>query len=229
MGPFTSSSIEELVQHCAVFGETAAWEEFVRRFHRLIAKVILRVAIRYGDSSKETVDDLIQETYLKLCANNYRLLKGFEHRHPDAFIGYVQVVAANVVRDHFKLSYNRKRSRNQISSIPDDSISITNEGSGSPLSIERSVLLDEIRRNLDFCVGGEDRERVFRVFWLYYRSGLSAAAIATLPEVGLTTKGVESLILRTTRELKKRIASRSAGETAMDPNAAKGVLPAESF
>ena len=32
-------SVEDLVRACAQTGEPAAWEEFVRRFHRLIATV----------------------------------------------------------------------------------------------------------------------------------------------------------------------------------------------
>ena len=92
------------MRRCSVNGEVGAWEEFVRRFHRLIAAAVLRTASRLGDCSTSTVDDLIQETYLKLCDNNFRILRGFGQRHPDAFLGYVRVVTANVVRDYIKTS-----------------------------------------------------------------------------------------------------------------------------
>jgi len=51
MESYSSLSIEELVQRCAASKECAAWQEFVRRLHRLIAKVVLRTAVRLGDGA----------------------------------------------------------------------------------------------------------------------------------------------------------------------------------
>jgi hypothetical protein len=80
MESYSSISIEELVRRCTASRSPEAWEEFVRRFHRLIAAVILRTASRLCEASKQTVDDLIQETYLKLCADDFRVLRGFENK-----------------------------------------------------------------------------------------------------------------------------------------------------
>jgi RNA polymerase sigma-70 factor (ECF subfamily) len=47
------------------------------------------------------------------------------------------------------------------------------------------------------------------VFWLYYQHGFTARAISSLPNIGLTPKGVESCIYRLTkavREVVKRPA-----------------------
>jgi len=64
------------------------------------------------------------------------------------------------------------------------------------------------------------------VFWLYYRAGFTASAIASLPTVGLTTKGVESLIFRLTRIVRENLA----GPLANNPDGAgKGLPQAESF
>jgi RNA polymerase sigma-70 factor (ECF subfamily) len=72
MGALPDLSIEDLLVRCYGQGEMAAWEEFVRRFHRLIASVVIRTANRIGEASKHVVDDLIQEIYLRLCADNHR-------------------------------------------------------------------------------------------------------------------------------------------------------------
>jgi hypothetical protein len=48
-------------------------------------------------------------------------------------------------------------------------------------------------------------ERDRKLFWLYYRVGLTADAIAGLPSIGLSTKGVESSLLRLTRLLRDEI------------------------
>jgi RNA polymerase sigma-70 factor (ECF subfamily) len=230
METYSSISVEELARRCCFSGEIAAWEEFVRRFHRLIAKVVMRGAARLGDPSKQTVDDLIQETYLKFCADNCRLLRNFEHRHPDAFLGYVQVVAANVVRDYFKSFYSKRRGADRVEGISEDFVPVAGENSaGSPRAIERGVLIQEVRRHLDDCIAGVDQHRNSRIFWLYYRVGLSAGAIAALPGIGLTTKGVESLIHRMTRELRMRMAAREHTNREDVGGVSEGVLPEESF
>jgi RNA polymerase sigma-70 factor (ECF subfamily) len=231
VGDYSSLTIEELVRRCSASGEIGAWEEFVRRFHRLIAMVALRTADRLGDSSAQTVDDLIQETYLKLCADDFRLLRNFEERHPDAFLGFVKVVTANVVRDYFKLSHSQRRGANRLQGEPEHFDPIAGrDNAGSPRSIERAVLIQEIGQYLGESVAANtERDRNIRIFWLYYRAGLSAAAIAALPEIGLTTKGVESIISRITKELRLRI--NVARPQACDQNrkTPEGILPAESF
>jgi len=230
MQSYSSLSIEELVRRCSASRSADAWEEFVRRFHRLIATVILRTATRLGDSSKQTVDDLIQETYLKLCADDSRILRSFEQQRPDAFIGYVKVVAANVARDHFKSSHTKKRGAGHVEQLEVDFVPLAGIGSaGSPQSIERAILIEEITQLLDLCVTGPDHERNTRIFWLHYRSGLSARAIADLPGILLTTKGVESTLLRITRELRARMAEPKTPPAAESPSPGEGFLPAQSF
>jgi len=227
MGSYSSISIEELVRQCSASRSSEAWEEFVRRFHRLIATVILRTASRLGDSSKQTVDDLIQETYLKLCADDFRILRSFQQQHPDAFTGYVKVVTANVVRDHFKSFHTQKRGAGRLEQIEEDFVPAAGEDSaGSPKSIERAVLIREITHHLEFCVAGPDQERNRQIFWLHYRAGLSARAIAELPGIGLTTKGVESIIMRITRELRERMAESKAGVQDQIRREPEGFLPA---
>ena len=207
METYASLSIENLVRRCAASRSPEAWEEFVRRFHRLIATVILRTAGRLGDASKQTVDDLLQETYLKLCADNFRILRSFEEQHPDAFTGYVKVITANVVRDHFKSAHTQKRGAGQLEQIEEDFVPpATQDSAGSPESIERSVLIQELTRHLDSCLAGPDYERNRRIFWLHYRAGLSARAIADLPGIRLSSKGVESILSRLTRDLRQRMA-----------------------
>jgi RNA polymerase sigma-70 factor (ECF subfamily) len=223
-------SIEDLLRRCTAPGDIAAWEEFVRRFHRLIASVVLRTSARFGDASAATVDDLIQEIYLKFCADNHRIFYDFQHRHPDAFLGYIQVLAANVVRDHFKSAYSKKRGSNQVDAIAEGFTPSAGAGSeGSEGSIERTVLIRELQSLLDACCTGRDRDRNRRVFWLYYRVGLSASAIAALPGIDLSTKGVESLILRITKEVRERMAAQGPLERAHARKAHEGILSAESF
>jgi hypothetical protein len=84
---YSSWSAEELVRACVEAGNSEAWNEFVCRFRKLIACVVLRIARKYGESSPAIVDDLVQDVYLKVCSDNCRLLREFEPQHPDAFFG----------------------------------------------------------------------------------------------------------------------------------------------
>lgn len=230
MEQLSSISVEELVRRCSASNSAEPWQEFVRRFHRLIAVVAMRTAARLGDSSRQIVDDLIQETYLKLCADNFRILRTFEQHHTDAFIAYVKVVTANVVRDHFKAAHAQRRGANQVEGITDYFVPAAAETSpGSPRAIERAILLEEVSRYLQECVVGPDQERNRRIFWLYYRVGLSARAIADLPGQELSTKGVETTISRITRQLRDRMSQSDRGVEREKHEAAEGILPAESF
>ena len=204
-----STSAEGLVRACVETGEPAAWEEFIHRSHPVISAVVLRTALRWGDPSR--IDDLVQDTYLKLCANGARILRDFEFRHADALFGFLKVVATNVVNDHFKLLNRVKRSGGARSEEPGDLESIPATNPADALwPTERNILLNEIDDLLRSRATDEGHERDRTIFWLYYRQGLSARAIASIPSVGLSTKGVESAIVRLTRLVRESLAELPA-------------------
>jgi RNA polymerase sigma-70 factor (ECF subfamily) len=224
---YSSASPEELVRFCSGSGDPEAWEEFVHRFHRLIAAVVLRTAAQLGDASPQTVDDLIQDTYLKLCADGFRLLRTFDARHSEAIFGYIKVVTANVVRDRFKAFHSQKRGADRLEGIPEDSVFTAGENHpGGAKAIERTVLIRQVERHLENCSIGKDHDRNTRIFWLYYRTGLSAGDIANLLGTGLTTKGVESIIFRLTKDLRARMVASDQASGMEARGAKEDILPA---
>ncbi len=205
---FAALSTEELVLKCVESGDAAAWEEFIRRFHPPIARVALRVARRWGACTPQLIDDLVQETYLKLCANNFRLLRSFKSQHPDAFYGYLKVVTSNLVHDHFKTAHSAKRGSGAAEAGDYPEIVANANSSSAPTaaqSSERQILLQEFDGLLRKLALGHQAERDRKIFWLYYRTGLTASAIAALPSIGLSTKGVESTIGRLTKLLRQEM------------------------
>lgn len=224
-------SPEELIRACIKSGDAAVWEEFVERFHRLISVVVMRTARRWGENSPQTLDDLIQDTYLKLCADRFRLLQGFEPRHPDAVFGYLKVLTANVVHDHFRRLRSAKRGSGRISGeaeLPEGKTG--GRRPGDPQSIEQGILISEIDACLQSCGKDSMQQRDRRIFWLYYRQGLSARAIASLPSIGLSTKGVESTILRLTRFVRSELAERRANQELRQGSVMQKEIPsAETF
>jgi RNA polymerase sigma-70 factor (ECF subfamily) len=194
---YSSISADELISACAELSDGAAWVEFVARFHRPISVSIFRTACRWGRVPQQIADDLVQETYLKLCADKCRLLRAFSVQHPKAIEGYIKTIAVNVTHDHFKSIHSQKRgSGEKVQSIEDVHPKAQRRRLGGQDAVEREVLLREIGRCLETCSTGPDQERDCLIFWLYYQHGMSAKAIAALPTIGLTAKGVESAIFR---------------------------------
>lgn len=187
---------------------------------------MLRVAIRYGGSDKSVIDDLVQETYLKICANECKLLRTFTPQSPESAFGFLKVVAASVAQDFFKSRLAGKRAPEATASSV-DAISVTPReySQGALNHTERAVLVDQIDRKLRAIVPARELQRARTVFWLYYRSGLTANAIASIPAMDLTTKGVESLLFRLTRLVRENLSNPGAP----DADSKKGFQQAESF
>lgn len=220
---------EELIHACAELGDGEAWQEFVRRFHRPVSLSIVRTAYQWGAIPQQVVDDLVQDTYLKLCANKCRSLREFATQHPEAILGYIKTIAVNVAHDHFKSQHSHKRGSGEVAQFLEDVEPAAQSGDmGGEASMEREVLLKQIDSCLDACSKGPDQERDRLIFWLYYQQGMSAKAIAALPTVGLSAKGVESAIFRLTHLVREQIVGlRSQSPEA--PTGEKGFRPAESY
>jgi RNA polymerase sigma-70 factor (ECF subfamily) len=226
----SSLTAQELIRACAESNDGASWEEFVSRFHRPISLSVIRATQQWSGVPQQVVDDLVQETYLKLCADKCHLLHAFAREHPEAIDGYIKIIACNAARDYFKARYSQKRGAGQDQeSLSEIDPSGGSSSLGSADTIEKEILLKQIDACLQKCAIGPDEERDRTIFWLYYQQGLSAKAIAALPTVGLTSKGVESAILRLTRLVRERMVQirneRSAGQ---EPDE-KGFRPAESY
>lgn len=196
-----------ILKACLETGDTAAWESFVHRFQPLIAGSVTRVARRYGIPSPALIDDLVQDTYLRLCRNNCRSLRDFEARHDEAIFGYLKVIATSVALDYFRARASQKR-RDEVEDDGNNP-----EAAIASSSIEHSTLLDELDRHLTSSESDRDRT----IFWLYYRQGYTAKDIAAMPGFGLTQKGVESCIYRLTQSLKSAVASPPKGSAPRNP------------
>jgi RNA polymerase sigma-70 factor (ECF subfamily) len=206
----------EVLNACLESGSNAAWTEFVRRFQPLVASVILRTARRYREPRPELVDDLVQETFLRLCRDDCKVLRQFESRHEDAIFGFLKVVAASVAMDHFRYRGAKKR----FGEVPDESGTLIDTIATSSTDVENKLLLNETAVLLE-RVTQSKRDRT--IFWLYYQQGFTAKEIAQLPGIELSVKGIESCIYRLTQAIRQEFnlnnpqnATRTAG-VRLDP------------
>jgi RNA polymerase sigma-70 factor, ECF subfamily len=210
---YTTLAVAQLIEGCAG-GEAAAWQEFMRRFNRIIAITASRVARRRGDASPQTIDDLIQDTYLKLCAGRGRVLREFQFENEDAIYSFLKVITANVVNDHFKGLHADKRGGNRANEPLDGSEEKSCRHDAAGLTPpERALLVDQIDACLRAIVPVETNDRDRTIFWLYYREGLTAKEITSLPFVGLSVKGVESTLHRLIQLVRSHLVAPRAQNT----------------
>ena len=224
---YSSLSLKDVVCLCAGPCDDEAWQEFVSRVGKPISLSIMRTASLWGEPSRSLVEDLIQVTYLKLWEDSCRLLRDFAIQHPDAILGYLTKTAANATHDYFK----HGRSQSSGGDKPHVSTSDVDpeagkEVHGSQERIAFQVFLNEIDDHLKRRLTGPEQERDRMIFWLYFRQGMSTKEIASLPTIGLGTKGVGSVIERLKHCIREQILGIRS-DSDHDEDRAKSKFPRE--
>lgn len=206
MASFSEISSNELARQCAGSRDPEAWAEFIRRFQPVIASSVFRTVRQWREPTREQADDLVQETFLKLCEDDCKMLRDFEPKHEDAIFGFLKIVTSNVVRDHFKSGMAIKRGAAQTDTIEEyvhlDGALSGSDGEGDIL---RNLQLEEIDAILFKQLTGKDAARNRAIFWLRHRQGLRASEIAVIPSIDLSTEGVESVLLRMVNMIRSHI------------------------
>lgn len=195
-------SSDDLARLCAVQAGVEEWAEFVRRFTRPIALSALRVGRQWKETSPSVIDDIVQDVFLKFCEDDRRVLREFEPRHHESFMAFVKVVSAATANDYFRRRNTFKRG----GGVREEPISEFHAGVPQDSEwIERNHLLKEIDRFLENSGRDEIGRRDRTVFWLYYQQGMTASAIASLPGMSLSVKGVESALHRMTAQIRNHL------------------------
>ena len=74
-------------------GERGAWEAFVRRYAGLVVAAVRGVAHEAAD-----VEDLVQEVFLRLCRDDFRLLRNYDPTRAQLST-WVTIIARSTARD----------------------------------------------------------------------------------------------------------------------------------
>lgn len=209
-------TVEELIRACAESHDGAAWEEFVSRFQRPISLSIKRTACQWGKDPAQFVDDLLQETYLKLCDDKCQAVLEFARQHSEeAVLGYIKTIAINLTHDHFKSLHSQKRGAGETDQLNENFDPAAQSASfGGPAAMDRDIFLRQVNDQLQNCAAGFNQERDCLIFWFYYLQGMSAKAIAALATMKLTAKGVEAVIFRLTRCVREHLGNAGTADSA---------------
>lgn len=181
------------------------WTEFIRRTQPIVTGAIIKAIRRWSRSDQCLVDDLMQETYLKLCAHDFKPLRRFVCYHGSSLYGFLRAVAENTVQDHYRSIHSQKRGSGKEQEDIETAMLKIGQTIALSRSIEHRLLIQQIDACLLSCPVGHTFVRDHTVFWLYYRDGLTASEISRLPGLDLSLKGVESLLLRMARMVKQRL------------------------
>lgn len=208
------TSVNDLAKACARSADAAEWAELVRRCAPLASMVALRTSRMWVSTpSKAAADDIVQEVFLKLCEHERRILREFEPRGDDSFLGLLRIVAASVANDYFRRLYSAKRG-GKVLTMPLLDEAVESQGARPSARMQQSALLAQLDQKLR-SAPETIRERDRALFWLYYLQGYTAEEIARLSGAGLTAKGVESALRRVTGWLRSEVAGGKA-QTRID-------------
>ena len=205
----SSLPVNELARACAGSANPAEWEALLRHCAPVASMVAARVSRMWlGRTVSASVDDIVQEVFLKLCEQQRRILREFKPRGEGSFLALVRTVAASVANDYFRRQHSVKRGGKVVTiSLDDGPVSDFTPGPGHGEDVQKAVLfaeLDSKMRSAPQIIAERDRA----IFWLYYLQGLTAEEIAGLPATGLSAKGVESALRRITSWLRMELQSR---------------------
>jgi RNA polymerase sigma-70 factor, ECF subfamily len=163
--------------------------------------VIINTARRWKQPAPSLVDDLIQDTYVKLFMNDRKALRSIKNEYENTIFGYLKVVASNVVRDHFRQPVN-KTDEIELSDA------VLPPGLDDRKRLDFILQKEEVESILEALSSSETHQRDMAIFWLAHQQRYTAKEISLLPAVGLTVKGVEAVLLRLNRYVRERTGKK---------------------
>ena len=96
-------------------GEKAAWDAFVRRYGGLVVAAVRGVASVYGD-----VEDLTQDVFVRLCKDDFRLLRSYDPGRA-SLSTWITIVARSTARDGLR---RRRPEGVPIDAVPEAQLAI---------------------------------------------------------------------------------------------------------
>jgi len=121
--------------NACIGGEKRAWDAFVDRYSGVIHAAVRRT-IR---TSPGGIDDPVQEVFVRLVKDDFRLLRGYDPSRA-ALTTWLTLVARSVAID-----YVRKRRLDTVPLQPDDEPPRTPTGRGETVLVPLNVLTDRQR------------------------------------------------------------------------------------
>jgi RNA polymerase sigma factor (sigma-70 family) len=189
-------SLRALLDHCLEQEDQDAWNEFDKRTRPTILGVVAKRLRFYGVSfTNELVEEVTQDTFLKLLKHDHRALrKGWVDDF--SIFKFIKVVGQSAVVDWLRKNKMWKDS---------DELDDHQELPAKPTSdtAEKEIL----RMQVDGCLQTLESHPNFKrdrvIFWLFYRYGYRDSEIAAL--VKLPVKTVQNILQKYVRTVRLKL------------------------
>jgi RNA polymerase sigma factor (sigma-70 family) len=127
-------------------GDNRAWEAFVRRYAALIVAAVRNVAPTTGD-----VEDLTQEVFVRLCKDEFRLLRTYDSTRA-SLSTWITIVARSTARDGLR---RRRPISVPIEAVPEALLKVDAVEPSPKLKLPESLLSPRQREILGMLYDGE--------------------------------------------------------------------------
>jgi RNA polymerase sigma factor (sigma-70 family) len=186
----------KLVELCLERNEDA-WVELLRRYRRLIAGVAARTILRSLWPADGLVQDLVEDSIVRICANEFRALRELEWQHEGALRGLLQVVASTTAQDYLRKALSPKRDIAKEKSLEEPGLVVPVQERFAE-RVEQKILMEQLVRCLKKLIHSEpDCTRDIAMFLLFYGWRVTAADLARLYR--LNVRKVENILAKLSR------------------------------
>jgi RNA polymerase sigma-70 factor (ECF subfamily) len=191
-----TSGATQLVRRCTE-GDALAWRELVERYRLHVVRILVRTA---RATEPDEIRDLEQEVWARLLHRNQEALRRLRSQTEDSIRAFLCTVALNVARDA------RRRAGSRPDLEPADTADLDEMTDGGD---PEAWAADRERQRQAWEAAREEvaDDRDLLIFRLYYLDGASASEIAAFPGIGLSPKGVETVIHRLTKRVRLRLGN----------------------
>jgi len=178
----------EFIQRC-IRSDGLAWDEFLKKYSRLIYNYIYSVLNIHGCVSRQhNVEDIFQEIIFSLIKDNFAKLKSFKGKNRCSFASWLRQVTINFTIDHLRKPKAEMGSIDEINpegvsfkeiisdrgSLPAEALSKKETASSLAecieqlavedkylleLNLNQGLSLDEIKKHLGISRGALDMRR----------------------------------------------------------------------
>jgi len=186
-------SDRKLVELC-LEGNEDAIAELLRRYKRMVARVVARTLNAANIKPTSAVEDLMQEAWARVTVDNFRPLRELQWLHDGALRGLLQIAAATATQDYIRKRFSEKRDVRKEESLTE--IGAFLPASGNVVAnVEYKILVEQLIKCLGGLIGHEtDCIRDLAIFQLFYRYRITAADLARVYRMNV--RKVENTLAR---------------------------------
>jgi len=145
----------EFVQKC-VNGDSQSWDEFLKRYSRLIYKYIRSVLNSKSNFSltQEYLDDLFQEFFASLIQDDCRKLRSFQGKNNCTLASWLRQVTINFILDYLR----KTKPMLSLEAENEDGLSLKEILADGSLSVPDLLSREEMLGGLEDCIGELDNK-----------------------------------------------------------------------